>query len=126
MPIYRFVSLNTFMRPLCTICNSNPRAIAYHKYGRIYYRSKCNTCIRKNKKLKPIKPRWHLAGYKKKPTCDRCGFKARHHSQLTVYHINGDLNDCATLNLKTVCLNCVAEIVRLELPWRAGDISPDF
>jgi hypothetical protein len=43
-----------------------------------------------------------------------------------VYHVNGDLNDCAALNLKTVCLNCVAEIVRLELPWRAGDISPDF
>lgn len=126
MPICRFVSLNTAMRPLCTICNANPRAIAYHKYGRIYYRSRCNVCTRKNKKLKVVKPRWLLAGYKKKPTCDRCGFKARHHTQLTVYHVNGDLNDCATLNLKTVCLNCVAEIVRLELPWRAGDISPDF
>ena len=126
MPIYRFASLNTSMRPLCTVCNSNPRAIAYYKYERVYYRSRCNICIRKNKKLKAVKPRWVTAGYKKKPTCDRCGFKARHQTQLTVYHVNGDLNDCAALNLKTVCLNCVAEIVRLELPWRAGDISPDF
>ena len=114
------------MRPVCEVCNSRPKAIAYHKYNRTYYRSKCNFCIRRNKKLKPATPKWQIAGYKKKPTCDRCGFKARHHSQLAVYHINGDLNDCATLNLKTICLNCIVEVVRLELPWRAGDISPDF
>ena len=71
-------------------------------------------------------PKWQSSGYKKKSTCDRCGFLARHHTQLTVYHINGDLNDCETRNLKTICLNCIAEVVRLELPWRAGDISPDF
>jgi hypothetical protein len=45
---------------------------------------------------------------------------------LTVYHVDGDLNNCETRNLKTVCLNCIAEVVRLELPWRAGDITPDF
>ena len=114
------------MRPVCEVCNSRSRAIAYHKYGRIYYRSKCNFCIRRNKKLKPVIPKWQSSGYKKKPTCDRCGFQARHHTQLTVYHVNGDLNDCETRNLKTICLNCIAEVVRLELPWRAGNISPDF
>jgi len=115
-------------RPLCSICNKNPRAIAYHKYNRVYYRSRCNICIRKNKKIKPSIPRWQTAGYKKKATCDRCGFKARHQSQLVVYHVNGNLNNCETYNLKTVCLNCVSEITRLELPWRAGDadITPDF
>jgi hypothetical protein len=44
---------------------------------------------------------------------------------LTVYHVDGDLNNCEARNLKTVCLNCIAEVVRLELPWRAGDLEPD-
>jgi len=116
------------MRPLCKVCNKNPAAINGYHRGKLYYRSRCNVCIRLSKKIKAAKPRWLTAGYKKKPTCDRCGFKARHHTQLTVYHINGNLNDCATLNLKTICLNCVAEVVRLELPWRIGDadIIPDF
>ena len=70
-------------------------------------------------------PRWQTAGYKKKAACDRCGFVARHHTQLTVYHVNGDLNDCDALNLKTICLNCISEIVRLELPWRQGDLQAD-
>jgi len=113
-------------RPLCTVCQSKPKAVAYHKYDRVYYRARCNACIRRDKKIKPQKPRWQTAGYKKKPTCDRCGFRARHPTQLTVYHVDGDLNNCETLNLKTVCLNCVVEVVRAELPWRAGDISPDF
>jgi hypothetical protein len=112
-------------RPLCQVCQSKPRAVAYHKYDRVYYRTRCNACIRRDKKIKPAKPRWQTAGYKKKPTCDRCGFRGRHHTQLTVYHVNGNLNDCATLNLKTVCLNCVVDRVRSELPWRSGDLEPD-
>lgn len=114
------------MRPLCEVCKSRPRAIAYHKYGRVYYRSKCSACIRKGRKLKAERPRWQSAGYKKKPACDRCGFRARHPTQLMVYHINGDLNDCDLRNLKTVCLNCIQEITRLDLPWRRGDIEPDL
>lgn len=113
------------MRPVCTVCKSKPKAIAYHKYGRIYYRSRCDACIRKNRKLKAAVPRWQAAGYKKKATCDRCGFKARHHSQLAVFHIDGDLNNSELRNLKTVCLNCIQEITRLDLPWRRGDLEPD-
>jgi hypothetical protein len=120
------IPLNMGMRPLCTICNSRFRAVAYHKYNRVYYRSKCNFCIRRKKNLKPVLPKWQSSGYKKKTACDRCGFQARHYTQLAVYHVNGDLNDCETRNLKTICLNCIAEVVRLELPWRAGDITPDF
>jgi hypothetical protein len=113
------------MRPLCSVCNSKPKAIAYHKYGKIYYRSQCDSCLRKGRKLKAAVPRWRTAGYKKKPTCDRCGFKARHHTQLAVYHVDGDLNHCELRNLKTVCLNCIAEITWFDLPWRRGDLEPD-
>ena len=72
------------------------------------------------------KARWQQAGYKKKAACDRCGFRARHHTQLMVYHVNGDLNDCDYRNLKTVCLNCSVELTRLDLPWRRGDLEPDL
>ena len=113
------------MRPLCKVCNKNPAAINGYHNDKIYYRSRCNACIRRDRKLKKQRPRWETAGYKKKAACDRCGFKARHHTQLTVYHVNGDLNDCELRNLKTVCLNCVVEITRLDLPWRAGDLEPD-
>ena len=52
--------------------------------------------------MKPQKPRWETAGYKKKPTCDRCGFRAKQSAlQLMVYHADGDLNNCELRNLKT-------------------------
>jgi hypothetical protein len=82
-------------------------------------------CIRKGKKLKTPVPRWHSGGYKKKPACDRCGFRARFASQLLVYHIDGDLNNATVKNLRTVCRNCVEEIARTEVTWRAGDLEPD-
>jgi len=118
--------LNIHMRPICEVCKARPRAVAYHKYDRVYYRSRCTSCINKKKKIKPPVPRWHLAGYKKKPACDRCGFKARHHSQLLVLHVDGDLNNCELRNLRTVCLNCVADLKRLDSTWRPGDLTPDF
>lgn len=113
-------------RPLCKHCNARPRAIAYYKYNRVYYRSLCDVCLRRGRKLKATIPRWKSAGYKKKTTCDRCGFRARHHSQLTVYHVDGNLNNCNLGNLKTVCLNCAVEVTRLDLPWRRGDLEPDY
>ena len=64
-------------------------------------------------------------GYKKKLTCDRCGFRARLASQLLVYHVDGDLNNSALKNLRTVCRNCVEEISRTEVIWRPGDLAPD-
>ena len=113
------------MRPLCELCNSRPRAVAYHKYDRVYYRSRCSACIAKNRRQKKPVPRWETAGYKKKPACDRCGFKARHHSQLLVLHVDGDLNNCELRNLRTVCLNCVADLQRSKSIWRPGDLQPD-
>lgn len=114
------------MRPLCKVCNRNFAAVNGYHNGKRYYRSQCNSCIRKGKRLPLAKARWQQAGYKKKAACDRCGFRARHHTQLMVYHVNGDLNDCDYRNLKTVCLNCSVELTRLDLPWRRGDLEPDL
>jgi hypothetical protein len=42
-----------------------------------------------------------------------------------VYHIDGDLNNTALRNLKTICKNCVEEVSRTEVTWRTGDLEPD-
>jgi len=112
-------------RPICPSCKQRYKAIAYHKYDRIYYRSKCSQCLQKAKRSKPQKMRWQIDGYKKKPTCDRCGFRAKYSVQLVVYHIDGDLNNNSLRNLKTVCQNCVLEVAKTDLPWRPGDLEPD-
>lgn len=114
------------MRPICPVCNQRPRAVAYHRYDKIYYRGRCGPCNRKDRKKKSVIARWQTAGYRKKISCDRCNFRARFASQLLVYHVDGNLNNSALRNLKTVCLNCVEEIKKSTLPWRAGDLEPDL
>jgi hypothetical protein len=70
-------------------------------------------------------PAWQTSGYKKKPTCDRCGFKARYASQLLVFHIDGRMKNCDLKNLRTVCLNCVEEVKRMDMPWAKNDLQVD-
>ena len=113
------------MRPICKACNQRPCAVNYIREDVTHYRSRCETCQRRSRGIKPREPRWKSAGYKKKPACDRCGFRARLVSQLLVYHIDGDLNNTALKNLKTICRNCVEEIAKTEVTWRAGDLEPD-
>lgn len=113
------------MRPICLSCNQRVRAIAYYRNNTVQYRRLCEYCIKKGRKEKPPVPRWKTAGYKKKNQCDRCGFKSKYNNQLLVYHVDGNLHNCGLRNLKTVCLNCVAEIKKLDLPWVPGDIELD-
>ena len=112
-------------RPLCQACNQRFCAINYYRYGMPHSRARCETCIKKNKKIKPPEPRWKSAGYKKKATCDRCGFRAKYSAQLLVYHVDSNLHNNEIKNLKTVCLNCTIEIPKQDLPWRPGDLEPD-
>ena len=109
-------------RPLCKKCGKNPRAINCHLNGRVYYRSVCESCL-KNKKV--FKPRWQGAGYKKKPHCEKCGFKSRFTDQLFVYFRDGDMNNIDSTNLKTVCSNCQIELSVDPKGWRLGDLQID-
>ena len=113
-------------RKICEICGKKPVAVNYKMHGKTYYRSRCDTCIRKKKNKPASKPRWMLGGYKRKPHCEKCGFNAKLKEQLFVYHIDGDLNNNSVLNLKTVCANCQYEIAREGLGWRQGDLVPDY
>ena len=113
------------MRPICPACNQRPRAIAYHRNEKIYYRSRCENCLKAGRKIKASKPKWQLDGYKKKATCDRWGFRARYSAQLLVYHVDGNLNNSNLKNLKTICLNCTVDIKKADLPCSQGDLEAD-
>jgi hypothetical protein len=43
-----------------------------------------------------------------------------------VYHIDGNINNCKYANLKTVCANCQRLLHKIKLPWKRGDLTPDF
>lgn len=113
-------------RPICQACGQRPCAVNYIKEEVTHYRSRCESCARKGRGVKKRIPRWEAAGYKKKMTCDKCGFKARYSSQILVYHVDGDLNNTASKNLKCVCKNCVEELLKSDLPWRPGDLGIDI
>jgi hypothetical protein len=113
-------------RPVCLSCNQRFCAINYRKDGVVHYRSRCEYCVKKGRRIKTPEPRWKLIGYKKKPTCDRCGFRSKYAAQLLVYHVDGNLNNSSLRNLKTICQNCVVEVAKSNLPWKPGDLSPDL
>ena len=131
MPFERFAwesKLNTAMeyRKICEICGKKPCAVNYKMHGRTYYRTRCDSCIRKKRKLPAQQPSWVRSGYKKKPHCEKCGFKAKYKEQLFVYYVDGNLNNNSLFNLKTICSNCQFEVAREGLGWAQGDLVPDF
>ena len=105
---------------MCEQCGQRPKAVNYYKDNKIYYRKKCEQCL---KLYKPVKPLWADSGYKVKRFCEACGFKPIIRSQVTVFYIDGDLTNVAYRNLKTVCLNCNAELIKTG--WSRGDLTPD-
>ena len=113
------------LRPICKSCGKNHCAVNYIREGITHYRSGCDECGRKKKKLKPRKANWTKSGYKKKATCDLCGFKSLFPTQMTVYNIDGNLENIALTNLRTVCLCCIEVVKRKEITWRRGDLEVD-
>lgn len=113
-------------RPICKVCNKNHCAVNYHRKGKTYYRSMCDNCGSNKEKKKPKMPGWQRAGYKKKPTCDLCGFRSLFATQMMVYHIDGNLENNNLFNLRTICLNCVEVVKRKEVTWRRGDLEVDY
>lgn len=113
-------------RPFCKKCNKNACAINYTKNGIVHYRTHCHRCGKKEPNKKTLPNKWGQSGYKKKSTCDCCGFKSTYASQMTVYYIDGNLTNNAVSNLKTICLNCVEVIKRREVKWKRGDLVVDW
>jgi hypothetical protein len=116
----------TNKRPFCKKCNKNVCAINYTKHGIVHYRSHCHRCGKKKIKGKLLPFKWEQAGYKKKSTCDCCGFKSIYTSQMTVYYVDGDLTNNMLSNLRSICLNCVEVVKRKNVNWKRGDLSVDY
>ena len=113
------------MRPICKSCGKNHAAVNYKRNEVTHYRSICDECGRKKNKLNPRKPNGQKSGYAKKATCDLCGFKSLFPTQTTVFHVDGNLENIALTNLRTVCLNCIEVVKRKEITWRRGDLEVD-
>jgi len=112
------------MRPLC-ICGMRAAAVNYKKNNKIYYRKKCEVCLKSNKTAVGI-PLWKIAGYIKKSYCEKCNFKSNFSEQFNVYHIDGNLTNCKINNLKTICANCQRILYKEGVKWKQGDLLPDF
>ena len=115
-------------RPWCPECNTRPCAPNYYRNGIRYWRKMCSHCIEKSKTLDFSKkePRWKSRGYSKKQQCDVCGFRAKYSSQITVWHTDGNLNNCDLINLKSICLNCIEVVKRRNTTWKIGEIEVDL
>jgi len=113
-------------RKLCPNCHQRPVAINYRKELVTHYRSRCDVCTRKSKKVQIAKPAWHLSGYTKKTMCEKCGFKSKHPEQLGVFYLDGNLKNNNWLNLKTICLNCQQEVYKSRLKWVQDPIGRYF
>jgi len=113
-------------RPICAMCNKNHTAINYKRAGVTHYRSICDECGRKKNKLTPRKANWTKSGYKKKTTCDLCGFKSLFTTQMTVFHVDGNLEHTEQANLRSICLNCIEVVKKKEVTWRRGDLQIDY
>lgn len=111
-------------RPLC-ICGKRPAAVNYKKDGRVFYRKKCDICIRYGGVAKGY-PKWFRDGYRQKDFCEKCGYKSKHQEQFNVFHLDGDANNTKLVNLKTVCANCQRILHKEGITWRQGDLVPDF
>ena len=114
------------VRPLCSQCKSKPRAYAYRRGLKVYWRSLCDTCNRKKAKKKVGGvTALQRSGYKKKTKCELCGFRAQESEQLDVLFVDGNLRNTNTANLKTVCANCQRLTGTRRLGWRTGDLIAD-
>ena len=121
--------VNTSMglkRPICKKCNKNYCAINYKRDGVTHYRSICDGCGENKPRKKTKVHGWEKAGYKKKAVCDLCGFKSLYPTQITVFHIDGKLENTELNNLRSICLNCIEVVKRKEITWRRGDLQVDY
>ena len=113
-------------RPLCEQCKSKPRAYAYKRNQKVYWRRLCDTCNRK-KAGKAVGGITALdrSGYRKGRKCELCGFRARESAQLDVLFVDGDMRNTNPGNLKTVCANCQRLSGTRRLGWGMGDLIAD-
>lgn len=118
-------TLDLSKRPFCPKCNKHRCSINYWKGDIPHFRNICNDCGKKTARSKTKIANWEKAGYKKKNKCDLCGFVPIYPSQITVFYIDGNLNNASFNNLRSICLNCIEVVKKKEVNWKRGDLQVD-
>ena len=107
--LYQYPDIKS--RPICPECKKYPLTVNYYRKGKPHYRSLCSNCNSAKKKSKELTSQLLLkSGYTKKKVCDRCGFISKHSSQTKLIYLDNDKMNVSRENLRTFCLNCIAEI----------------
>lgn len=110
----------------CSQCKNHEVSVNYIRNGKIYYRNLCYYCIKQNKKEKELPSQLlKKSRYKKKMICDRCGFTAKTTHQIDIYYADGNRFNVSLSNLKSICLNCYAELKHVP-GTILRDIRPDY
>lgn len=115
-------------RPLCSRCGIRPCEFNYYYQGdrsRPHWRRCCALCRRSASRTQPSKPRWQQSGYQKRNQCDRCGLRSNIAQVFVVVHVDGQLNNCALSNLRTVCANCQI-VMSVQNSAAVTDLVSDF
>ena len=114
------------MRPKCTKCKKKPAAVNYKRGEKTHYRKQCRNCLNEYKKQNELTNQLLIkSGYIKKKSCDRCNFISKHHSQLKIIYLDGNKLNVDRANLRTYCLNCLAEISAMPQNKKL-DLIPDY
>lgn len=114
------------MRPKCIKCKKKPAAINYKRNDKTHYRKLCRSCLNEIKKGNELTNQLFIkSGYIKKKNCDRCNFISKHPSQLKIVYLDGNKLNVGRDNLRTYCLNCLAEISALPHN-KKSDLIPDY
>lgn len=114
------------MRPKCTKCKKKPAAINYKRNDKTHYRKHCRNCLNAVKKQNELTTQLlSKSGYIKKKSCDRCNFNSKHHTQLKIVYLDGNKSNVGRDNLRTYCLNCLAEISAIPQN-KKFDLVPDY
>lgn len=112
-------------RPICIQCKTEPAAVNYIRNSKKYFRKMCEVCSREARRKKKIEERRaSAAGYRKESYCEQCNFSPVLPGQLTIFRIDGNMNNVSKTNLKTVCLNCNYELSITG--WQHGDLLEDL
>lgn len=111
-------------RPVCLSCYQRPAAVNYHGKNKVYYRNRCDQCLRRHRPVNDPTPAHVRSGYRMRDRCELCNFKSRVPDQIRVWYVNGNPKDGNWHNLKSICANCQIELVKKKLAWI--DVRPDF
>lgn len=114
------------MRPKCKKCKQKEAAINYIRNNITHYRQLCRNCIIENKKSKELTNQLLIkSGYVKRKNCDRCNFVSKNQNQLKIVYLDGNKMNVSRSNLRTYCLNCLAEISAMPHSKKT-DLIPDY